>query len=82
MILGFTRHENKFGAKTGRFLAEDFFLSALHNYQCKPGPMSLAAKKKEPIKIVPVFCAGCVATVMLQERHEYYRNNLSIRRIY
>lgn len=53
MILGFTRHENKFGAKTGRFLAEDFFLSALHNYQCKPGPMSLAAKKKEPIKIVP-----------------------------
>lgn len=53
MILSFTRHENKFGPKTGRFLAEFFFHSALCNYQCKPGPMSLAVKKKELIKIVP-----------------------------
>lgn len=53
MILSFTRHENKFGAKTGRFLAGFFFHSALCNYQCNPGPMSLAVKKKELIKIVP-----------------------------
>lgn len=45
MILSFTRHENKFGAKTGIYLAGVFFHSALRNYQCKPGPMSLAAKK-------------------------------------
>jgi len=53
MILSFTRHEYKFGAKTGRFLAGFFFHSLLCNYQREPGPMSLAVKKKEFIKIVP-----------------------------
>lgn len=67
MILSFTRHENKFGAKTGRFLAGGFFHSALCNYQCKPGPMSLAAKKERAYKnSTTVLCAGCVAIVMLK----------------
>lgn len=52
-ILSFTRHENKFGAKRGRYLAGHFFHSALRNYHCKPGPMSLAVKKSKLIKIVP-----------------------------
>lgn len=53
IIFSFTRHENKFGAKRGRFLAGFFFHSALRNYQCKPGPVALAVKKSELIKIVP-----------------------------